>query len=99
MRRDLHLSRGEWPFGERMGSSRDCIVAELQVSEVSQRVATIRGLVRIYASEQCPRQDSNLRSRLRRPLVPCVPTCGSRKQTSSLVHAWSADSGNPSTQI
>src|SRR5262249_7379217 len=37
-----------------MGSSRDCIVAELQVSEVSQRVATIRGLVRIYASEQCP---------------------------------------------
>ena len=26
----------------------------------------------IYASEQCPRQDSNLRSRLRRGL-PCVP--------------------------
>jgi len=69
MRRDLHLSRGEWPFEERMGSSRDCIVAELQVSEVSQRVATIRGLVRIYASELCPRQDSNLRSRLRRALL------------------------------
>src|SRR5262249_29455572 len=63
--RDLHLSRGSG----RLGSSQDCIVAELQVSQVSQRVATIRGLVRIYSSELCPRQDSNLRSRLRRPLL------------------------------
>jgi hypothetical protein len=30
--------------------------------------------VRIYASEQCPRQDSNLRSRLRRPLPYDAPT-------------------------
>src|SRR5262249_18439702 len=51
-----------------------------QVSEVSQKVATIRGLVRIYASEQCPRQDSNLRSRLRRPLLSPLSYGGSRTE-------------------
>jgi post-segregation antitoxin (ccd killing protein) len=68
---DLRLRPEEWPFGERMGSGKGCAVAELQVSEVSQRSAVFRGSVRIYASEQCPRQDSNLRSRLRRAL-PCT---------------------------
>jgi hypothetical protein len=32
--------------------------------------------VRIYASEQCPRQDSNLRSRLRRALHHLAVACG-----------------------
>src|SRR5215475_3312355 len=49
-----------------MGSSHDCTGAELQVSEVSQTHTGFRGSVRIYVSDQCPRQDSNLRSRLRR---------------------------------
>ena len=68
---DLRLRPKEWPFGERMGSSKGCAVAELQVSEVSQRSAVFRGYVRIYSSDQCPRQDSNLRSRLWR-LLPCI---------------------------
>src|SRR5215469_10312528 len=34
--------------------------------------------VRIYASELCPRQDSNLRSRLRRPLLSPLSYGGSR---------------------
>jgi hypothetical protein len=54
---------GRWG---RMGGGRQCTVAELQVSEVSPKIAATRGLVRIYASDQCLRQDSNLRSRLRR---------------------------------
>src|SRR5215813_15267330 len=54
-----------------MGSSQDCAGAEPQVSEVSQSRTRFRAYVRIYASEQCPRQDSNLRSRLRR-LLPCT---------------------------
>src|SRR5215468_3298433 len=36
------------------GGSQDCAVAELQVSEVSRKVAGIGGLVRIYVSDQCP---------------------------------------------
>jgi hypothetical protein len=41
-------------------------------------------IVRIYASKQCPRQDSNLRSRLRRPLLSPLSYGGSglRKVTS-----------------
>jgi len=46
-----HLRPEEWPFGERMGSSWDCIGAELQVSEVSQKPMGFRASVRIYASE------------------------------------------------
>src|SRR5215471_12610473 len=40
--------------------------------------------VRIYAPEQCPRQDSNLRSRLRRPLLSPLSYegLGLRKVTS-----------------
>ena len=34
---DLRLRPKEWPFGERMGSNRNCAFAKLQVSEVSQR--------------------------------------------------------------
>ena len=75
MPHDLHLRPERWPFGERMGSSQDCAGAELQVSEVSQSRTGFRDSVRIYASEQCPRQDSNLRSRLRRPLPGIALTC------------------------
>jgi len=59
-----------------MGSSQDCTVAELQVSEVGRRPTGFRGCVRIYASELCPRQDSNLRSRLRRGLLYTFLTGG-----------------------
>src|SRR5215813_15157246 len=63
-----------------MGSSQDCTGAELQVSEVSQASSRSRSSVRIYASEQCPRQDSNLRSRLRRPLLSPLSYGGSRTE-------------------
>ena len=43
---------------------------------MSRKIALIRGLVRIYASDQCPRQDSNLRSRLRRGLLFTPLTSG-----------------------
>src|SRR5215467_12171721 len=68
-----------------MGSSQDCAGAEPQVSEVSQSRTRSRTHVRIYASDQCPRQDSNLRSRLRRPLLSPLSYGGSglRKVTST----------------
>src|SRR5262249_37949069 len=49
-----------------------------------QESGSVRGYVRIYASEQCPRQDSNLRSRLRRPVLSPLSYGGSglRKVTS-----------------
>src|SRR5262245_7399914 len=40
-----------------------------------QESGSVRGYVRICASEQCPRQDSNLRSRLRRPFPCTALTC------------------------
>src|SRR5215471_16174352 len=55
--------------------------------------------VRIYASELCPRQDSNLRSRLRRPLLSPLSYGGSglRKITSPDVLAAlpAGDTGPP----
>src|SRR5215468_6558694 len=45
--------------------------------------------VRIYASDQCPRQDSNLRSRLRRPVLF---TAASR-QNARWRHRWGAYGG------
>jgi hypothetical protein len=73
---DLRLRPKEWPFGERMGSSKGCAVSEMQVSVVSQRPAVFRGYVRIYASDRCPRQDSNLRSRLRSRFLGTALTSG-----------------------
>jgi hypothetical protein len=40
------------------------------------KLGEVRSYVRIYASEQCPRQDSNLRSRLRRGLLCTRLTSG-----------------------
>jgi len=37
----------------------------------------------------CPRQDSNLRSRLRRWLVPSTASCEDREPIRPSVHAWS----------
>src|SRR5215469_6182564 len=73
---------GAWGSGfwGHMGGSRACPVAELEVSEVSRGIAVIRGSVRIYSFELCPRQDSNLRSRLRRPLLSPLSYGGSRTE-------------------
>ena len=71
-------------MGERMGGEYGCAVAKLQVSEVSSGQQGSDGYVRILCFYQCPRQDSNLRSRLRRPLLSPLSYGGSglRKVTS-----------------
>src|SRR5215468_806889 len=43
-----------------------CVCAGHRLAALS---ASLRSFVRIYISDQCPRQDSNLRSRLRRALL------------------------------
>jgi hypothetical protein len=45
---DLHLEPGECRFGAHMGRRQGCAVAELQVSEVSQKPTGSRGFVRIF---------------------------------------------------
>ena len=42
-----------------------CVCAGHRLAALS---ASLRSFVRIYTSDQCPRQDSNLRSRLPRPI-------------------------------
>jgi hypothetical protein len=49
--------------------------------------------VRIYAFEQCPRQDSNLRSRLRRPMLYDAPTW----QDAPFPSGWGAYGERPGT--
>ena len=68
------ITNSRWPAGLRRGAlipsasrAREvdhfCVCAGQRLAALS---ASFRSFVRIYASEQCPRQDSNLRSRLRR---------------------------------
>src|SRR5262245_64704133 len=78
-----------------MGRSRGCAVAELQVSEVSRKPRGFRGSVRIYASDQCPRQDSNLRSRLRRALLCTALTWPSVLNEAS----WGAYGGSAGYEL
>jgi hypothetical protein len=59
-----------------MGSNRDCAFAKPQVSDVSKSLQASEIMFEFRASEQCPRQDSNLRSRLRRGLLCARLTCG-----------------------
>src|SRR5215467_2874985 len=51
--------------------------------------------VRIYASEQCPRQDSNLRSRLRRPILFTASTW----QNAPFPSAWGAYGGSAGYEL
>ena len=88
--------------GDRMGSRPRVLPALLRLPYLAadtwrksnglragQRPGGRRPSVRIYASELCPRQDSNLRSRLRRPLLSPLSYGGSglRKVTSPDGHA------------
>src|SRR5262249_35997159 len=55
----------------------------------------LRGYVRIYSSDQCPRQDSNLRSRLRRPILFTASTW----QNAPFPSGWGAYGGSAGYEL
>src|SRR5215471_9066991 len=69
-----------------------CVCAGHRLATLS---ASLRSFVRIYSSEQCPRQDSNLRSRLRRPILFTAATW----QNALFPSGWGAYGGRAGYEL
>ena len=94
---------GEWLFGARLGRGKRALLQKLQVSEVTQGQAPSEVMFEFMpltsAPGSGPRQDSNLRSRLRGPMLYDVPTWRNALFRVRLGSVWGAQDANCWTRM